>query len=184
MSGHSKWNNIKNKKAASDAKKGKEFTTVSRLIMEAVKKSGVTDPTQNPGLRLALEKAREVNMPNANVKRAIDRASGKSESGASLEEIIYEGYGAHGVGVIALAHTDNKQRTGGEIRFIFSSNDGSLAGPGAAMYLFTKQEGESYTPSIPVELTQEQYDEVMALVDELESHDDIDAVWHNALLAA
>lgn len=179
MSGHSKWNNIKNKKAATDARRSKEFTVVSKLIMTAVKKSGITDPNDNPALRLALEKARAVNMPNANIQRAIDRASGKGQNGVTLDEIVYEGYGPHGIGIIALAHTDNKQRTGGEVRFIFSSHSGALAGPGAAAYLFTSQDGD-YVPAIPMALTPEQYSEVMELVDELEEHDDIDAVWHNA----
>jgi YebC/PmpR family DNA-binding regulatory protein len=180
MSGHSKWNNIKGKKAVSDAKKSKEFTIVSKLIMQAVKKTGVTDPNDNPSLRLALEKAKAVNMPNANVKRAIDRGSGKNESGASLEEILYEGYAPHGVGVIALAHTDNKQRTGGEVRFLFSSAGGALAGPGAASYLFSHSEGE-YVPTISITLTPEQYSEIEEFVAQLEDNDDIDAVWHNAV---
>ncbi|PWU23093.1 YebC/PmpR family DNA-binding transcriptional regulator [Candidatus Cerribacteria bacterium 'Amazon FNV 2010 28 9'] len=182
MSGHSKWNNIKNKKAATDAKKSKEFTQIAKLIMSAVKKTGVGDPNENPSLRLALDKAHAVNMPNANIKRAIDRALGKGEQGA-LEEILYEGYGPNGVGIIALAHTDNKQRTGGEVRYLFSSYEGALAGPGAAMYLFANEDGE-YIPTIPVVLTQEQYTRVMELIDELENHDDIDAVWHNAVLGS
>lgn len=180
MSGHSKWNNIKNKKAATDAKRSKEFTNVSKLITIAVKQSGMTDPAQNAGLRLALEKARAVNMPNANIKRAIDRGAGKSESGASLEEILYEGYGPHGVGFIVLAHTDNKQRTGGEIRYSFSYHGGSLAGPGAAMYLFSPSDA-GYEATIPVPLSPADFASVQALVDELEEHDDVDGVWHNGV---
>ncbi len=182
MSGHSKWSNIKNKKAATDAKKSKEFTNVAKMIMFAVKKSGITDPNDNPALRLALEKARAVNMPNTNITRAIDRGSGKGEAGASLEEILYEGYGPHGVGMLVLVHTDNKQRTGAEIRSLFGRSGGSLAGPGAAMYLFTPEEGE-YLVNIPLSLPKNQYDQIIEFVSELEDHDDVDGVWHNAVIA-
>ena len=181
MSGHSKWNNIKNKKAATDKKKSKEFTNAVKMIMFAVKKSGITDPNDNPSLRLALEKARAVNLPSSHIQRAIDRGSGKGESGVQLEEILYEGYGPHGVGILVQAHTDNKQRTGGEIRFLFSSYGGSLAGPGAASYLFAQSEGE-YEPTIPITLMTEQYNEVTELISELENHDDVDGVWHNGVL--
>lgn len=180
MSGHSKWSNIKNKKAATDAKKSKEFTNVAKLIMHAVKKTGVTDPNDNPSLRLALDKARAVNMPSSNIARAIDRGSGKGESGVSLEEILYEGYGPHGVGILVQVRTDNKQRTGAEIRFLFSKHGGSLAGPGAAMFLFAQSEGE-YEATIPVVLPEDQYNEVIELISELENHDDVDGVWHNAV---
>ncbi len=180
MSGHSKWSNIKNKKAATDARKSKEFTNVAKMIMYAVKKSGISDPNDNPALRLALDKARAVNMPNSNVQRAIDRGSGKGEAGVSLEEILYEGYGPGGVGFLVLAHTDNKQRTGAEIRNIFSKAGGSLAGPGAAQYLFSAQEGE-YMATIPMQLEAEQNSQALKLAEELEEHDDVDGVWHNAV---
>ncbi len=180
MSGHSKWSNIKNKKAATDAKRSKEFTVVAKMIMYAVKKSGITNPNENPSLRLALEKARAVNMPSANVARAIARGSGKGEEGATLEEILYEGYGPHGVGMLVLVHTDNKQRTGSEIRFLFSRFGGSLAGPGAAMYLFAQRESE-YDVTIPLSLPEDQYTQVMEFVEALENHDDVDGVWHNAV---
>lgn len=182
MSGHSKWSNIKNKKAATDAKKSKEFTQVAKMIMLAVKKSGITDPNDNPALRLALDKARAVNMPSSNIQRAIDRGSGKGEAGV-LEEILYEGYGPHGVGILVMAHTDNKQRTGAEIRSIFNRSGGSLAGPGAAMYLFANNDGD-YVASIPMSLPQDQYDEVIEVINELEDDDDVDGVWHNAAVSS
>lgn len=183
MSGHSKWNNIQKRKGVQDAKRSKEFTIAARAITEAVKKSGITDPNQNPTLRLALDKARAVNMPNSNVQRAIDRGAGRSESGASLDEIIYEGYGPHGVGFIVLVRTDNKQRTGGEIRNIFSKSGGSLAGPGAASYLFSNVEGE-YVVQIPIELSSEQFEQIQSMADELENNDDVDGVWHNGVIAS
>lgn len=179
MSGHSKWSNIKNKKAVTDAKKSKEFTVVAKMIMYAVKKTGVTDPNENSSLRLALEKARAVNMPSSNVARAIARGSGKGDEGAALEEILYEGYGPHGVGILVLVHTDNKQRTGAEMRFLFSKFGGALAGPGAAMYLFAPNEGE-YEVTIPIVLDSPAYGEVAMLIEALEEQDDVDGVWHNA----
>lgn len=182
MSGHSKWNNIKGKKAVSDAKKSKEFTTVARLIRESVRHNGSTDPNSNSALRLALEKARSVNVPSENIKRAIERGSGKSATGGSLSEVLFEGYGPHGVGFLVLASTDNHQRTTSELRFIFSSHNGSLASPGAAAYLFTKN-ADGYIPSIPLSLSNEEYADVLSLLEELEAHDDAEGVWHNAQLS-
>ncbi|MEP7167606.1 MAG: YebC/PmpR family DNA-binding transcriptional regulator [Candidatus Woesebacteria bacterium] len=179
MAGHSHSHNVAKRKGVQDVKRSKEFTAVARLIMSAVKKSGNPKPEENPALRLAMDKARTVNMPNENVARAIKRGAGKSEGGASLDETVYEGYGPHGIGFLVQVRTDNKQRTTAEIRSIFSSNGGSLAGPGAASYLFTLQDGE-YTVAIPVELSEEQMNEVQILSDELEANDDVDGVWHNA----
>lgn len=181
MAGHSKWHNIQKRKGVQDAKRSKEFTVISRLISSAVKKSGITNPDENPSLRLAMDKARAINMPNENVKRAIDRGAGKSESGSSLEESLYEGYGPHGVGFLVLVRTDNKQRTSSEIKHVFSASGGSLAGPGAASYLFTNQDGE-YNPTITIDLLQGEYDTVEELADELASMDDVDGVWHNGTL--
>lgn len=182
MSGHSKWHNIQKKKGVTDARRSREFTVVARSISAAVKKAGITDPNQNPSLRLALEKARAVNMPNHNIERAIRRGSGKSESGQALEEILYEAYGPHGVGFLVLVHTDNKQRTGSEIRNLFSKSGGALAGPGAAAYLFKAIDGE-YEVSIPLSLDESQFESIDSLVVELEEHDDVDGVWYNGVYA-
>lgn len=181
MAGHSHSHNIAKRKGVQDAKRSKEFTTVARLISSAVKKNGITNPDDNPALRIAMDKARAINMPNENVKRAIERGAGKSESGASLEEIIYEGYGPHGVGIILLVRTDNKQRTSSEVRHAFNSRGGSLAGPGAASYLFTVSEGE-YSPQIPLALSFDQMKELEDLLTTLEEMDDVDGVWHNAVV--
>lgn len=181
MSGHSKWNNIKNKKAASDAKKSKAFTIAAKLIRTAVRQSGNGDPASNPALRMALDKAREVNMPNENVQRAINRGLGKGDAG-SLEEITYEGYGPGGVGFLAVARTDNKQRTGAEIRFIFDRNGGSLGGPGSTMYLFRREGGE-YATQIPVEVEDpEVLQQLRSFRDALEEHDDVESVYCNTNL--
>src|SRR3989344_3563462 len=117
MSGHSKWSTIKHKKESTDQKRGKLFSQISRTITIAVRQSGTGDPDLNPSLRLALEKARAANMPGENINRAIRRGLGRGDSGA-LEEVTYEGYGPGGVGVMVIAHTDNRQRTTAEIRNI------------------------------------------------------------------
>jgi len=178
MAGHSKWNNIKNKKAASDAKKSKAFTIVAKMIRTAVRQSGIGDPNANPALRLALDKAREVNMPNENVQRAIRRGLGKGESGA-LEEILYEGYGPGGVGFLVAARTDNKQRTGAEVRFLFDRNGGSLGGPGSVMFLFRREGGE-YAMQIPASVEDpETLQQLRDFRDALEEHDDVESVYCN-----
>lgn len=172
MSGHSKWSTIKHKKAANDAKKGKVFTKLAKLITVAVKSSGIGDPASNPSLRLLVEKARQENMPSDNVRRAIDRGLGKGES-AILEEIVYEGYGPMGVGVMVKVVTDNRNRTGSEIRTIFDKNGGSLAGPGAVSYM------KNLDPIPMVTLEGEDLDKVLALLELLDDNDDVVDVWSN-----
>lgn len=138
MSGHSKWSKIHRAKEISDQKKGQSFTKLANAITIAVREGGgIGDPEFNFRLRLVIEKAREVNMPKDNVQRAIDRAVGKGE-GVNLEEILYEGYGPGGVGILALAVTDNKQRTVQEVKNIFDRSGGSVASPGAVSFNFTK----------------------------------------------
>lgn len=124
MSGHSHWASIKHKKKASDAKKGKAFSKVSKLILTAVKEGG-TDPNTNLKLQYAIDKAREVNMPKENVERAIKKASGDSEA-SKLENVMYEGFGPAGVALMAEAITDNRNRTVSEIRKVFETNGGRL----------------------------------------------------------
>lgn len=179
MAGHSKWNNIKNRKAAVDAKKSKVFTQISQLIQSAVRESGIDDPTKNPSLRLAMDKARAANMTNEAVRRAITRGMGKGESG-SLEEIIYEAYGPGGVAMIILARTDNKQRTGAEVRFTLDRAGGSLSGPGSAMFVFRREQSE-FIPTAPFEVDSSTMHEILSLVSTLEEHEDIDGVWTNVV---
>lgn len=137
MAGHSKWANIKHRKARADAQKGKVFTKVSKEIMAAVKQGG-PDPSNNFRLRLALQKAREVNMPGDNIQRAIQKASGDME-GTNYEEVIYEGYGPGGIAVMLEILTDNRNRTAGEIRHIFSRRGGSLGESGCVSWLFKRR---------------------------------------------
>lgn len=181
MSGHSKWSTIKHKKAAQDSKRGKLFGQLSRQIRVAVKDGGGGDPTQNPQLRLAIDKARGANMPNANIDRAIQRGMGKSASGAALQEVVYEGYGPGGVGVMIWVVTDNRNRTGAEIRSALEKSGGSLGSPGSAGYMFelNNDDGE-VTVKIPLPVTDpSQRAQVDNLVDRLEEMDDVEMVSTN-----
>ncbi|MDQ5850149.1 MAG: YebC/PmpR family DNA-binding transcriptional regulator [Pseudomonadota bacterium] len=134
MAGHSKWANIKHRKAAADAKKGKVFTRLIKEITVAAKLGG-GDPDTNPRLRLAMDKAREANMTKDSVQSAIKRGSGQLD-GASYEEVRYEGYGAGGAAVIVDCLTDNRTRTVAEVRHAFSKNGGNLGSDGSVAFLF------------------------------------------------
>ncbi|HEX9396681.1 MAG TPA: YebC/PmpR family DNA-binding transcriptional regulator [Burkholderiales bacterium] len=134
MSGHSKWANIKHRKAAADAKKGKVFTRLIKEITVAAKLGG-GDPDSNPRLRLSLEKAREANMTKDSVQNAIKRGIGQLE-GVSYEEVRYEGYGAGGAAVLLDCLTDNRTRTVAEVRHAFTKNGGNLGSDGSVAYLF------------------------------------------------
>lgn len=136
MSGHSKWSTIKHKKAASDAKKGKEFTRASNLISLAAKAGG--DPAMNPSLALAIEKAKSVNMPKANIERAIKKGTGEL-GGAMIEEVVYEGYGPGGTAIIIEVASDNKNRTVPEIRSTLSKHGGNMASNGAVAFNFERR---------------------------------------------
>lgn len=133
MSGHSKWSTIKHKKAKTDAARGKVFTKIIREITTAAKFIG-GDPAGNPRLRLAVDKAKEANMPNDNIKRAIDKGVGGG--GAAMEELAYEGYGPGGVALMIEVMTDNRNRTAPEIRSIFEKNGGNMGSTGCVSYLF------------------------------------------------
>jgi len=134
MSGHSKWSQIKRQKGAADVKKGVVFTKMTREIMLAAREGG-GDPEANFRLRLAVDRARAVNMPHANIQRAIDRATG-ADGGAALESIVYEGYAPGGVSVMVEAATDNRNRTAAEVRHLFSKHGGNLGATGAVAWQF------------------------------------------------
>jgi YebC/PmpR family DNA-binding regulatory protein len=134
MSGHSKWSTIKRQKGVNDAKRGALFTKVAREISVAARQGG-GDPDANYRLRLAIDKARSVNMPAENIKRTIERAAGGGE-GEQYEEIVYEGYGPGGVAILVEAATDNRNRTAAEVRSIFTKAGGQLAGSGAVAWQF------------------------------------------------
>lgn len=137
MSGHSKWANIKHKKAKSDEKRGKEFTKIAREITIAVRTGGGGDPDANPKLKLAIQKAKAINMPNDNINRAIKKGTGELESEV-LEEIVYEGYAPGGVAVMLEIATDNRNRTASEIRHYFSKNNGNLGESGCVAWMFNR----------------------------------------------
>lgn len=138
MSGHSKWSTIKHQKAANDAKRGKLFSKLSKEITVAVKEGGGPDVGSNAKLRMVMEKAKSVNMPKENIKRAIEKGEGKG-GGAALETIIYEGFGPGNISLVVECVTDNKNRCNQEIRSYFDKNAGRLGSSGAASYLFDKK---------------------------------------------
>lgn len=135
MSGHSKWSTIKREKGAKDAKRGAVFTKLGNMIALAARAGG--DPSMNPALALAIEKAKAANMPNANIERSIARVTDKSA--AQLQELTYEGYGPGGVAVIVECATDNVNRTYPEVRTVFTKRGGSMAEKGAVAYQFDRK---------------------------------------------
>ena len=137
MSGHSKWANIKHKKEAADKVKGKAFSRIAKEIMVAAKMGG-SDPDANPRLRSALVAAKAVNMPNANIERAIKKGAGELGD-VVYEEIVYEGYAAGGVAVIVECLTDNRNRSISDVRMVFDRNGGNMAGSGAVARMFKRQ---------------------------------------------
>jgi YebC/PmpR family DNA-binding regulatory protein len=148
MAGHSKWAGIKHKKAIVDARRGKLFTKLARAITVAAKEGG-GDPEGNPALALAVQKARDASMPKDNIERAIAKGTGEGGDADALEAVTYEGYGPGGVAILVEALTDNRNRTGSEIRHVFSKHGGSLGEPGSVAYLFDKTgvivvDGERY----------------------------------------
>jgi len=137
MSGHSKWAGIKHKKALIDAKRGKLFSKLNKEITVAAKTGGA-NLTANPRLRLAVARAKEANVPNENIERAIKKGTGELP-GVSYEQVNYEGYGPGGTAIVVEALTDNKNRTTAEVRNIFTKKGGNLAGAGSVNWLFHKK---------------------------------------------
>jgi YebC/PmpR family DNA-binding regulatory protein len=177
MSGHSKWNNIKNRKAATDGKKAKQFGELSKHIRLVVKEGGSGDPKFNIALRVLLDKAREVNMPKEKVQRAIDVGLGKG-LGADVREVVYEGFAAGGVPFLVVTQTNNLNRTTGEIRSTFSKAGGSLGSPGSVKYLFTVGQNAEYILTMPMPITDPaQQASLQELIDDLRQLDDVEAVY-------
>ena len=137
MAGHSHWANIQRHKGAMDAKRGKVFSKLARYIMVAARNGG-GDPTMNLRLRYAIDKARSVSMPRDNIERAVKKGTGEL-AGDTMEEITYEGYGPGGVAILVETLTDNRNRTGGEIRSMFDKLGGNQGTPGCVSYLFDKK---------------------------------------------
>ena len=138
MSGHSKWASIKHKKAVVDARRGQHFTKLARAITVAAREGG-GDPTGNSGLGLAIQKARDASMPKDNIERAIAKGTGEGADADQIETVLYEGYGPGGVALLIEALTDNRNRTGAEMRHVLSKHGGTLGEPGSVAYLFDKR---------------------------------------------
>ncbi len=138
MSGHSKWASIKHKKAAVDAKRGKQFSKLSRAIIVAARDGG-GDIDGNPTLATAVQKAKDASMPKDNIQRAIDRGTGASADAAAIEQVSFEGYGPGGAAILVSALTDNRNRTTADVRLAFTKHDGSLGEPGSVAWIFEKR---------------------------------------------
>ena len=138
MAGHSKWAGIKHKKAIVDARRGKLFTKLARAITVAAKEGG-GDPDGNPSLGLAVQKAKDASMPKDNIERAIAKGTGEGADAESYENVLYEGYGPGGVALLIDALTDNRNRTGADMRHLLTKHGGSLGEPGSVAYLFDKK---------------------------------------------
>jgi YebC/PmpR family DNA-binding regulatory protein len=178
MSGHSKWNNIKNRKGAADAQKARVFTQLAKAIRVAVQEGKSGDPKFNPTLRLMLDKARTANMTKDKIQRAIDAGLGKRD-GQSIQEIVYEGFGPGGVGLLIVAMTDNTQRTSSELKFILSRGGGSLGSPGSVQYMFSRSsDGSDYQASMPFEVADpETVEKLVNLIDQLREQTDVEDVY-------
>jgi YebC/PmpR family DNA-binding regulatory protein len=138
MSGHSKWHSIKHKKAVVDARRGQQFTKLARAITVTAREGG-GDPEGNPSLALAIQKARDASMPKDNIERAIAKGTGEGADADRIETVVYEGYGPGGVALLIEALTDNRNRTGADIRHLLTKNGGNLGEPGSVSYLFDRQ---------------------------------------------
>jgi YebC/PmpR family DNA-binding regulatory protein len=138
MAGHSKWAQIKHKKAVTDARKGAHFTKLARAIQVAAREGG-GDPAGNATLANAIQKAKDARMPKDNIERAIAKGTGADSDAQAIETVVYEGYGPGGVAILAEALTDNRNRTGSEVRHIFSRAGGNLGEPGSVAWVFEKK---------------------------------------------
>lgn len=178
MSGHSKWQQIKHRKAFTDARKSKEFSKIARLISIAARKG--KDPAMNPVLRDAISKAKEFNMPSDNIERAIKRGSGE-EKGGALEEVLYEVFGPGGCAILIEGITDNKNRTLGEIRHILSKHGLQLAGTGSCLWAFEKIQN-AWQPKHTIEVPKEDQEKLKTLFEEIDELEDIQDITTNCVL--
>ncbi len=179
MSGHSHFSTIKHKKEITDARKGKVFSKMAKMIAIAARKGG--DPEMNPALRLVIEKAKSANMPKENIQRAIRRGTGEDKE-ARLEEVTYEAYGPNGTPLIIETITDNKNRTLSEIKNILNNHGAKLAGAGSVKYLFDKK-GEDWLPKYPIEITNENIKkQLIKLFEGLDEQEDVKEIYSNVNL--
>lgn len=184
MAGHSKWAQIKHKKALTDAKKSQTFSKLAAMITVAAREKG-SDLSANPKLRMAVEKARSFNMPQENISRAIKRGTG-ALPGTTIEEALYEGYGPAGIAILVAALTDNKNRTAGELRKIFAVHDAKLGETGSAAWLFETLQSDNeinYAPKSAISITDPDVKRKIELFFEaLGEHQDVREIYSNAAL--
>jgi YebC/PmpR family DNA-binding regulatory protein len=170
MSGHSKWHSIKHKKAAVDARRGQQFTKLARAITVAAREGG-GDSEGNPSLALAMQKARDASMPKDNIERAIAKGTGEGVDADQIETVLYEGYGPGGVALLIEALTENRNRTGADVRHALSKHGGNMGEPGSVSYLFDKR------GVIAVDATRYDEDDLIAAIDagalEIERDEDV-----------
>ena len=181
MSGHSKWSQIKRKKAVTDAKKGQVFSKLSKIIELAAKKG--SDPKTNLALKAAIDQAKMVNMPVANIERAIQKGSGQLEGSSGLEEVVYEVYGSGGVALLIIGVTSNKNRTVAEVKHILAKHGANLSGAGSVKWLFdSKHEaGEIiWLPKQTIELGATDEKKLEELMEELDENEDVSEVFTNS----
>lgn len=170
---HSQWEKKKYKKAASEGKTSKLYTKLVRVITMEAKKSGGN--RESPGLKNSIQKARDVDMPNDNIERAIKKAT---EAGDQFERITYEAYGPGGVAMVIEVLTTNHNKAAQEIKFILKENDSSLAGIGSVTWGFTKKDNE-WKPNITIPISLEDTEKLEALIDELEENDEVQEIFTN-----
>ncbi|MFH0803813.1 MAG: YebC/PmpR family DNA-binding transcriptional regulator [Candidatus Tagabacteria bacterium] len=179
MSGHSKWAQIKRQKGVADAKKSKVFAKISRFISIAAKNG--KDPGMNPALRDAILKAKEVNMPNDNIERAIERSLPAGRQGGELEEVLYEVFGPGGCAILIEGITDNKNRTLGEVRHILGKHELQLAGSGSCLWAFEKTQNE-WQPKHTLEISKQDQEKLKTLFEEIDELEDIQDITTNCLI--
>ncbi len=175
MSGHNKWSKIKRQKGASDAQRSKTFSKLVRFITVEAKKAGGN--LSSPGLAAAIKKAKESNMPNDTIDRAVKK--GATDNSASMEAITYEAYGPGGCALIIEALTDNRNKASQEVKHILSKNGFSLAGIGSVTWAFARENGE-WVPQTHVVISEEDGTKLETLLNDLEENDEVQEVYNNA----
>lgn len=177
MSGHNKWSKIKHRKAGTDAQKSKIFSKMAKAISTASREAN--GDTSSPALRAAIDKAREYNMPNDNIERAVKKGAGADAE--SFESITYEAYGPGGSALIIESLTTNKNKAAQEVKHILSSNGFSLAAPGSASWAFTKDPTtHDLQPITPIQISEDDAKQLEKLINDLEENDEVQAVYTNA----
>ncbi len=182
MSGHSKWSNIKHKKAETDKKRAALFNKIAKAItVEARERGG--DPEKNPTLNNLIEKAKEANMPKEKIEKAIKRGTGELKEKTNLEESIMEAYTSEGAAILIKVITDNKNRTASELRNILSNHGGKLTEEGSAKFLFEKVEREKgvieWQPKAVIPVGEDAKNKLKSLFEELDQQDDVQEIYSN-----